>query len=194
MCGPHHCLGRDAFASGPEILRRLLQLRQNASVLEQGCAGHSPNSANRKHQITRHPWRTSPPLRPNLGFRYTQDLLGLWLAVIAFSALPPPASVSTRRWRARRRMAKGFLASACAPDFLRPDADRWLARMFDRLTQVGDEDGAINGGQTLLLAGLLCLALRREDSDLGRQVGAVVRAQGLKASSALRQLANNVDR
>ena len=122
------------------------------------------------------------------------DLLGLWLAVIAFSALPPPASVSTRRWRARRRMAKGFLASACAPDFLRPDTDRWLARMFDRLAQVGDEDGAINGGQTLLLAGLLCLALRREDSDLGRQVGAVVRAQGLKASSALRQLANNVDR
>src|ERR1700682_1645064 len=71
MCGPHHCLGRGAFASGAEILRRLLQLRQNASILEQGCAGHSPNSANRKHQITRHPWRTSPPLRPSLSFRYT---------------------------------------------------------------------------------------------------------------------------
>src|SRR6202158_2030921 len=73
MCGPHHCLGRDAFTSGPEILRRLLQLRQNASILEQGCTSHSPNSANRKHQITRHPWRTSPPLRPSLSFRYTQD-------------------------------------------------------------------------------------------------------------------------
>src|SRR6202011_946139 len=77
MCGPHHCLGRDAFASGPEILRRLLQLRQNASILEQGCAGHSPNSANRKHQITRHPWRTSPPLRPSLSFRYTQGSNGV---------------------------------------------------------------------------------------------------------------------
>src|SRR5258705_8443142 len=33
------------------------------------------NSANRKHQITRHPWRTSPPLRPSLSFRYTQGLL-----------------------------------------------------------------------------------------------------------------------
>jgi hypothetical protein len=121
-------------------------------------------------------------------------LLGLGLAVIAFSTLPPPASASTRRWRARRRMAKGFLASVCAPDFLRPDTDRWLARMFDRLTQVGDEDGATDGCQTLLLAGLLGLALRREDSDLGRQVRAVVRAQGLKAGSALRQLANNVDR
>src|SRR5258707_8058311 len=29
-------------------------------------------SSNRKHQITRHPWRTSPPLRPSLSFRYTQ--------------------------------------------------------------------------------------------------------------------------
>jgi hypothetical protein len=65
--------------------------------------------------------------------------------------------------------------------------------MFDRLTQVGDEDGAINGGQALLLAGLLGLALRREDPDLGRQVGAVVRAQGLKAGSTLRQLVNNVN-
>src|ERR1700738_2243377 len=67
MCGPHHLLGRDAFASGPEIL--------NASILEQGCPGFSPGSANRKHQITRHPWRTSPPLRPSLSFWYTQRLL-----------------------------------------------------------------------------------------------------------------------
>jgi hypothetical protein len=58
--------------SGSEILRRL----QNASILEQGCAGHSPNSANRKHQITHHPWRTSPPLRPSLSFRYIQPNKG----------------------------------------------------------------------------------------------------------------------
>jgi uncharacterized membrane protein YccC len=122
------------------------------------------------------------------------DLLGLGLAVIAFSALPPPASASTRRWRARRRMAKGFRATVRAPDFLRPDTDRWLARMFDRLTQVGDDDGATDGGQTLLLAGLLVLALRREDADLGRQVRAIVQAQGLRAGSALRQLASHVDR
>src|SRR5450432_161719 len=74
MCGPHHCPGRDAFASGPEILRRLLQLRQNASILEQGCAGFSPGSANRCDQFTRHPGRTSSPLRPRLSCRYTQDL------------------------------------------------------------------------------------------------------------------------
>src|SRR6266446_7079183 len=30
------------------------------------------DSANRKHQITCHPWRTSPPIRPSLSFRYTQ--------------------------------------------------------------------------------------------------------------------------
>jgi uncharacterized membrane protein YccC len=119
-------------------------------------------------------------------------LLGLGLAVIAFSALPPPASASTRCWRAKRRMAKGFHASACAPDLLRPDTDRWLARMFDRLSQVGVEDGAANGGQALLLAGLLVLALRREDADLGRQVRAIVKAKGPNAGSALRQLADRV--
>jgi transposase InsO family protein len=34
---------------------RLLQLRPNASILEQGCAGFSPGSANRCDQFTRHP-------------------------------------------------------------------------------------------------------------------------------------------
>jgi uncharacterized membrane protein YccC len=121
-------------------------------------------------------------------------LLGLGLAVIAFSALPPPASASTRCWRARRRMAKGFRACVCAPDLLCPDTDRWLARMFDRLTRIGDEDGAAEGGQTLLLAGLLVLALRRQDADLGRQIRAIVRPQGLRTASAVRQLADHVDR
>ena len=77
--------GRDAFASGPEILRRLLQLRQNASILEQGCAGFSPGSANRCDQFTRHPGRTSSPLRPRLSCRYTH---GLWFN-------PPSAAVCT---------------------------------------------------------------------------------------------------
>src|SRR5262249_43939662 len=72
--GPHHCPGRDAFTPGPEILRRLLQLRQNASILEQGCARFSPGAANRCDQFTRHPRRTSSPLRPCLSFRYTQPL------------------------------------------------------------------------------------------------------------------------
>ncbi|HTC09211.1 MAG TPA: hypothetical protein VK726_10580, partial [Acetobacteraceae bacterium] len=115
------------------------------------------------------------------------------LAVIAFSALPPPASASTRCWRARRRMEKGFRASVRAPDLLRPDTDRWLARMFDRLTQVGDDDGAAQGGQTLLLAGLLILVLRREDAVLGRRVRTIVQAKGVNAGPALRQLANHAD-
>jgi uncharacterized membrane protein YccC len=121
------------------------------------------------------------------------DLLGLGLAVIAFSALPPPASASTRSWRARRRIVLGFRASVCAPDFLRPHTDRWLARMFDRLTRVGGEDRVASGSQTLLLAGLLVLALRREDADLGRQVRAIVRTNGLEAGPALMQLVNHVD-
>src|SRR5471032_821428 len=72
VCGPHHCLGRDAFASGPEILRRLLQLRQNASVVAQGCADFSSDSSDRNHSFTTHPRRASPSLRPSLSFRYTQ--------------------------------------------------------------------------------------------------------------------------
>jgi hypothetical protein len=70
--GPRHRLGREAFASGPEILRRLLQVRPNTSILEQGCAGFSPGSADRNHQFTRDTWWTSPSLRPGLGFWYTQ--------------------------------------------------------------------------------------------------------------------------
>src|SRR5206468_2324242 len=35
--GPHHCLRRGTPAPDSEILRRLLQRRQNAPVLEQGC-------------------------------------------------------------------------------------------------------------------------------------------------------------
>jgi transposase InsO family protein len=36
-------------------------------------ANLSSNSANRKHQIVRHSWRTLPPLRPSLSFWYTQE-------------------------------------------------------------------------------------------------------------------------
>jgi hypothetical protein len=48
-------------------------LRQNASILEQGCAGFSPGSANRCDQFGRHFGRTSSPLRPSLSFRYIQE-------------------------------------------------------------------------------------------------------------------------
>jgi hypothetical protein len=52
--------------------RSLLQRHQNASVVGQRCAGFSPGSADRKHQIVPHPRRTPSPLCPGLGFRYTQ--------------------------------------------------------------------------------------------------------------------------
>jgi hypothetical protein len=57
--------------TGPEILRRLSQLRQNASIPKQGGPGFSPGSANRCDQFTRHPGRTSSPLRPRFSCRYT---------------------------------------------------------------------------------------------------------------------------
>jgi hypothetical protein len=57
---------------GPSSLCSLLQRHQNAPVLGQRCAGLSPRSADRNHQFTPDPWRASSPLRPGLGFRYTQ--------------------------------------------------------------------------------------------------------------------------
>jgi hypothetical protein len=44
------------------------------------------------------------------------------------------------------------------------------------------------------VAGLLVLALRREDADLGRQIRAILGAKGLNAGSALTRLAEHEDR
>src|SRR5258706_10173237 len=49
-----------------------LQLRQNASVVAQGCADFSSDSTDRNHSFTPDPWRASPSLRSGLSFRYTQ--------------------------------------------------------------------------------------------------------------------------
>jgi hypothetical protein len=64
---------------GEAHLRRILKsyakyynrVRTHRS-LNKDCAGFSPGSANRCDQVTRHPGRTSSPLRPCLSFRYTQ--------------------------------------------------------------------------------------------------------------------------
>ena len=72
MCGPHHCLGRGASTPNSEILRSLLQWRQNASLSKQRCAGFSAGSAIRFHKFVRHLGWTSPSLRADLIFRYTQ--------------------------------------------------------------------------------------------------------------------------
>src|SRR5262245_24892101 len=66
--------------SAPDLanLCSLLQRYQNALVAGQRCTGLSSHSAYRNHQLTRDPWRTASPLRPDLGFRYTQvDLCAL---------------------------------------------------------------------------------------------------------------------
>jgi hypothetical protein len=55
----------------------LLQRNQNASIIEQRCAGLSPGSADWKYQIAPNPRRASSPLRAGLGFRYTQRGVGI---------------------------------------------------------------------------------------------------------------------
>ena len=70
------CFGRGTSAPHSEILRSLLQWRQNASVSKQRCAGFSAGSAIRLHKFARHLGRTSPSLRAGLSFRYTQGEFG----------------------------------------------------------------------------------------------------------------------
>jgi hypothetical protein len=60
----------------PEILCRLLQRRQNASVIEQRCACLTLGSAIRRDDYTRDPGWTSPPLHSGLSLRYTQRSTG----------------------------------------------------------------------------------------------------------------------
>src|SRR5450631_168655 len=72
MCGPHHHLGRGAFAPDSAIACLLLQRDQNASVVGQRRADLSPGSAGRKPKNVPHPRRTPSPLLQGLGSRYTQ--------------------------------------------------------------------------------------------------------------------------
>src|SRR5665213_3086656 len=87
MCGSFYRLGRGSSALHPANLRSLLQSHQNAPVTGQRRAGLSPRSANWNHQFMPDPWRTSSPLRTDLGFRYTQDnpaalaFVGYWTVV-----------------------------------------------------------------------------------------------------------------
>jgi uncharacterized membrane protein YccC len=103
------------------------------------------------------------------------QLVGLGAAVVAFSTLPPPASSETRRRRSMRRMVRDVCAAAQRPAFLLPRTDSWLARMFDRLNQIGTEDAAIqDAGQTLTLVGHKLLLIRERDDDLGRRAGRIL--------------------
>jgi len=74
VLGPRYCFGRGTSTPDSKIIRRLLQLRQNALIFAQGCADFSSDSSDRKRSFTPDPWWTSLPLLPNLGFRYTQAL------------------------------------------------------------------------------------------------------------------------
>src|SRR5258708_33075645 len=96
VLGPRHCLRRGTFAPNSEILRRLLQLRQNASVFAQGRAGFSACSAIRHHNFKRPPWRTSLPILPGLGFRHTQAYAKAGYVLVRV-ILPPQQLVNGAR-------------------------------------------------------------------------------------------------
>src|SRR6266849_5139736 len=110
MCGPHHYLGRGAFAPDSAIVCLLLQRDQNASVVGQRRADLSPGSAGRKPKNVPHPRRTPSPLLQALGSRYTQvgadekrDLAPIGSAK-AVSLAPPDLSPSSRTHQPLRTM------------------------------------------------------------------------------------------
>jgi SMP-30/gluconolaconase/LRE-like protein len=74
VLGPRYCFRQGTSAPDSKIIRRLLKLRQNASVFAQRCADFSSDSSDRKRSFTSDPWWTSSPVLPYLGFRYTQVL------------------------------------------------------------------------------------------------------------------------
>jgi hypothetical protein len=78
-----------ASASYFEILRPLLQLRQNTSVSAQGCADFPSDSSGRNDSFTSGPGRASPSLRAGLSFRYTQAIFG---ALSLHPKIPFPAA------------------------------------------------------------------------------------------------------
>jgi len=60
------------FVSSPKILCTLLQHRENAPLIRQGCASFAPDSADRTHCIECPGRRAASPVRSNLSFRCTQ--------------------------------------------------------------------------------------------------------------------------
>lgn len=112
------------------------------------------------------------------------ELLGIGTTVVAFTVLVPPIGEATRSLRARRRLVEGVRRAAVGSSLLMPPTDRWLARTFGRLALVQRDPETAHGGETLLLIGLLLLALRRADARLGLEVGGVVNMALTPGSSA----------
>src|SRR5665811_1957294 len=56
-CLDRYCFGRGTSAPESKIIRRLLQLRQNASVFAQGCADFSSDSSDQSNSFTPNPRR-----------------------------------------------------------------------------------------------------------------------------------------
>jgi uncharacterized membrane protein YccC len=121
------------------------------------------------------------------------QLIGLGIAVVAFSALPQPATPEARRLRVLRRMVRDVRAAALWPSALLPPPQRWLARMFDRLSRLSEESPTIQeGAQTLLLVGQGLLALHDTDDDLRRRAGRLIFTDSI-ANETIETMATQLD-
>lgn len=101
-------------------------------------------------------------------------LIGVWVVVACFTYILPSATPATRRRRAQRRMANAVRAIGRRPTWLLPSSDTWLARQAQRLARVCEDPKAVEGGEILLLVGLLLLATRRRETRVGREAARAI--------------------
>ena len=97
--------GRGTLASGPPILRALLQWIADASCFEQGRSPSSNNREPRYHHLTTSPRRASPPILQNLVFgthtSLTRRLRSLPSNHLECHLSHPPRALPADRCRAR---------------------------------------------------------------------------------------------
>ncbi|MBB3174829.1 putative membrane protein YccC [Endobacter medicaginis] len=136
------------------------------------------------------------------------NLVGMAIAVAAFTALPPPADAARLQRRARRRMARDLRRAACARLWLSAPGNRripgrfigpvsshlafdhlWLGRMARRLARLPDSQD----GEPVLLCGALLIAMRRQTPALWGQAGPALWQARLEAGAALAELASRTE-
>ena len=131
------------------------------------------------------------------------NLVGMAVAVAAFTALPPPADAARLQRRARRRMARDLRRVARARVWLSaPESwlvpgrfgghgfdHLWLGRMARRMARLPDPREA----EPVLLCGALLIAMRRQTPELWAQAGAALWQTRAAAAGALAALAARTD-
>jgi hypothetical protein len=121
---------------GEAHLRRILM-----SYARQKCVGFSAGSANREHQITRHPWRTSSLLRPS--FKFSVQRFSIQTPVDVNCSQKKVAYVRARSAAAARRTRPWRVGGRIVSDDAPAVGERSLA------TSRGDSRGGLGSATAI---------------------------------------------